>query len=275
MAHAPLVLLAAVLAIASADGGIEKLVAEGHFKRALPLVQARLASDPDDAQANYLLSFIALAMDDREGALSPAERAVALQPDNSAYHVQLAESLGSIAERASVLSQIALTRRFKKEIETALALDPKNTDALFDLMKFYVRAPALFGGDMKKAHALADEIVAIDPVAGAFALVHLAKAEDRRDEIEAYSPLPSKRGRKATPHERHSRNIFSSTTRSIARTRMHARRMRSTLDARTPTSYAQRSSRADNNGARSRRSCRIARSRCPMTSAPTTASAPC
>jgi len=184
MAPAPLVLLAAVLVSASADRGIEKLVAEGHFKRALPLVQARLASNPDDAPANYLLSFINLAMDDREGALSPAERAVAMQPDNSAYHVQLAESLGSIAERASVLSQITLTRRFKKEIETALALDPKNAEALFDLMKFYVRAPALFGGDMKKAHALADEIVAIDPVEGAFALVHLAKAEDRRDEIE-------------------------------------------------------------------------------------------
>jgi tetratricopeptide (TPR) repeat protein len=175
---------AALVGTAAADEAPAKLIAEGHFKRARSIVEARLATRPDDAEAVYLLSRIQIDMGERDGALATAEKAVAAQPNNSSYHVQLAEVVGVLADHAAVLAQIGLSRRFKKELDVALTLDPKNTEALFDSMRYYVRAPALFGGDKDKAHALAAEIAAIDPVEGAFAFVHLAKAEGEPEKIE-------------------------------------------------------------------------------------------
>jgi tetratricopeptide (TPR) repeat protein len=177
-------ILVALLGTAWADDAPEKLIAQGHYKRARPVVEAQLASNPGDARAQYLLSRIELEMGNVDAALPLAENAVAAEPSNSAYHVQLGEVVGVIADEAPLLSQIGLSRRFRKEIDLAVALDPGNTEALFDLMRYYVRAPAFFGGDKKKAHAHARQIATLDPVQGAFAFVHLAKADEEPEKIE-------------------------------------------------------------------------------------------
>ena len=64
-----------------------------------------------------------------------------------------------------------LARRFRKEIDAALAIDPREPQALRDLLEFYLLAPGLAGGDQKKAAAMAERTGVADHRATGVAVV--------------------------------------------------------------------------------------------------------
>src|SRR5215831_15520311 len=156
-----LVLVAAVTSFAQ-DAAPEKLIEAGHWKRARTLVERNLEETPDDANATFLLSQIRAAFSDRTSPLDLAEKAVRLDGGVARFHRQLAEVQGLLAQHANVFQQIGLARRFRKEIDAAIELDPRDAQALRDLLEFYLRVPGIAGGDVKKAAAMADRIAAID-----------------------------------------------------------------------------------------------------------------
>jgi len=149
------------------------LAEHAHWKRLKALVEPRVASNPNDAEAQWLLSRVRLEYRDAEGSLPPAEKAVALDGRNAEYRWQLAQAVGEIASSASVFKQLGLAKRFKREAEAVLALNPRHTGALVGLMEYYYRAPAIIGGDKKKAAQIADQISAIDAVDGYMAKARL------------------------------------------------------------------------------------------------------
>ena len=167
------ILLAAAL-WAGGQTPAEKLIAEGHWKRARAIVEPRYREDPGDPLANFLLSQIRNAFGDRESPPKLAEKAVTLAPHVARFHRQMAEVIGVMAQQANVLRQLLLARRFQREIDVALALDPKDLQALRDLMEFYLLAPGIAGGDLDKARATAARIAAIDPSEGCLAETQLA-----------------------------------------------------------------------------------------------------
>jgi tetratricopeptide (TPR) repeat protein len=164
----------------------EKLIAEGHWKRARTLVEARFHEAPDDPLANFLLSQIRNAFGDRESPLPLAERAVALDSGVAKYHRQVAEGLGVMAQHAGLWQQLMLARRFHKEIEIALMLDPRDIQALRDLMEFYLLAPGIAGGDERKAAATAERIGTVDPVEGYLAQARLAEFHKQPGKMEEF-----------------------------------------------------------------------------------------
>lgn len=152
----------------------EKLIEAGHWKRARVIVESRLREAPSDPLANFLTSQIRAAFGDRNTPLQFAEKAVSLEPGTAKYHRQVAEILGFVAQKSNSLQQLLLSRRFRREIDSALTLDPRDAQALRDLMEFYILAPGIIGGDSDKARETADRIVAVDPVSGALARSRLA-----------------------------------------------------------------------------------------------------
>ena len=119
-----------------------------------------------------------MAYHDPDGALGPAEKSAALAPRNADYQWQLAQVVGELASNASLFKQIGLAKRFKREAEAVLAIDPKHTGAMIGLMEFYYRAPGIVGGDKKKAEAIPDQIMAINKVDGYAAKVRLLGRSD-------------------------------------------------------------------------------------------------
>lgn len=156
-----------------------QLIEAGHALKAkarlLPVVKA----EPTNDTAAWLLSKSLLGLGDLDGALELAERTVVLTPDNAAYHVQLGVVLGRMAEKASIFKQMGLARRAKKELDAAIALDPRNVDGLMGVMMYDYSAPSFLGGDKTKAPELAARIAAIDPVRGWLARAALAR--ERKD----------------------------------------------------------------------------------------------
>jgi len=180
--------LTVVVLLASAGAAIaqspEELAEGGHWKRVRAIVEPRVKANPNDAQAQWLLSRARQAFGDQEAALAAAERAVALNPRRAEYHVQLANACALLAQNASWLKQLSLGRRFKAEADAAVALDANNTDGLYAQMQFLWRAPGMLGGDQAKAREIAQRITRIDASRGYLVQADLASLERQRDRLD-------------------------------------------------------------------------------------------
>ena len=179
-----LVFLTAVVCLAQ-ETTPARLIEEGHWKRARTLVERCLREPPDDADAIFLLSQIRNAFGDHTSPTGLAEKAVRLDPRIARYHRQLAECQGVMAQHAGIFQQALLARRFRKEIDAALAIDPRDTQSLRDLLEFYLLAPGLVGGDEKKAGAMAQQISAIDAAEGFLAKARIAEFHKDQAQTEA------------------------------------------------------------------------------------------
>lgn len=173
--RAILVALAAAMALSAQQPSAEALIEAGHWKRARALVEQRLREKPDDPNALFLSSQIRNAFGDHSSPLPLAEKAVSLDGGVARYHRQVAEVLGVEAQHAGMFQQVGLAHRFRKEIDIALNLDPRDTQALRDLMEFYLLAPGILGGDTDKAGRMAERIAAVDATEGFLAKARMAE----------------------------------------------------------------------------------------------------
>ncbi len=168
-------LLAACLLAPSApaqqpqQAAADALFDQGHYLRALPLIQANLQQNPTDIHALVKASEIQWAFYHDDLSLALAEKAVALAPNSPAAHTQLTNALGTklMSNTASTFEKLSIARRFHKEVEHALLLNPNHPDTIEDAAQFYWNAPAFVGGDRPKAQQLADRLVPIDPARAA------------------------------------------------------------------------------------------------------------
>ena len=123
-------------------------------------------------------------------AVRMAEKAVALDPQNSSYHLWLGRAMGRKAEDANPFTAFGLARKVKTEFERAVALDANNLMARADLSEFYLEAPGFLGGDKNKARQQADYIAKHDP---ALASYISARVEEKQGSGLARKPRIRKR----------------------------------------------------------------------------------
>ncbi len=168
------------------DEQAEAQIKEGHWKRARDLLAPQVKAHPQDARACYLLAEVKMAFQFYDGALPLAQHAVELDGRNSDYHLKLGQIYGELAERASYFSAVPLTIKFRKEVELAIQLDPRNLDALDTMMLFKYQAPYVLGGDYGEARALANKITALNPSEGYLSHAELAELEKNFAQMGAF-----------------------------------------------------------------------------------------
>jgi tetratricopeptide (TPR) repeat protein len=162
----------------------QALMDAGHHKRVRAIAEPLYRQHPNDPEALWMMSFVKLTWGDHKAALDLAEKAVAADPRNPRYHLQLAQALGEEAQKASILRQPGLAKRFQKELETTLALDPKNIAAMKFLTMYDFEAPGIMGGDKAHGRALAERIQRVDPVEGYLAEVMVARYDKQDGRVE-------------------------------------------------------------------------------------------
>ena len=174
-------LLGAATAAASPDvvRQAATLYERTHYQQSLHV----LAGDPSPDGASYLLSGKNWFMlGDYKRATEFFEKAVSLAPANSDFELWLGRAWGRRAESSNWLGAVVDATHARQCFERAVALDSHNHEARNDLFDFYLNAPAILGGGIDKAAAIARSIAQERPPEAEFEQAQIA---DRRKDYAA------------------------------------------------------------------------------------------
>jgi tetratricopeptide (TPR) repeat protein len=83
------------------------------------------------------------------------------------------------------MSAMGYATKIRDAFKTAIELDPKFTDARFNLMQYYLQAPGIVGGGKGKARDLAEDTAKVLPAAGALMRGSLLLNDEKTAEAEA------------------------------------------------------------------------------------------
>lgn len=145
----------------------------GHYQQAATILSSALAQNASEAGSpaaaasqtamlHYWLGRCYFELRHFDGAISSAERSVALEPNNSVYHQWLGRAYGSKAEHASWFSALSLAKKARREFEEAVRLDASNVEAQQDLIEFYRQAPGMVGGGEEKWGHQVEALATVD-----------------------------------------------------------------------------------------------------------------
>lgn len=131
---------------------------QGRIDEAVASLQHVVATNPQDGPAYLLLCRSFYAEEHQDEAIAACENALHTLPHSSDAQDWMGRAYGMKASHAGPLAGFGLARKVKTAFETAVNLDPSNGDAVNDLSEFYVGAPAIVGGGLEKAEALANRV---------------------------------------------------------------------------------------------------------------------
>ncbi|MGZ4816388.1 MAG: tetratricopeptide repeat protein [Terriglobales bacterium] len=157
----------------------------GRVDDAVRTLNARVQSNPADAEAYHLLSRAYFHLKKWDDAITYGERAVELNPNNAAYYMWLGRAYGEKADASSFITAAGLTKKIKSNFEKAVELDGRSVAARSDLAEFYIEAPGFMGGGVDKAAEQARQIAPLDPAKAHW--VYARIAEKKKDGATAES----------------------------------------------------------------------------------------
>lgn len=134
------------------------LLQQGRVDEARASLQTLLTAQPSNALAHQLLCRVYYAQEMEDAAIQQCELAASQDPSNSNTQMWLGRAYGMKASNANPLIAFGLARKVRYAFERAVQLDPENVQAMNDLGEFYVDAPAIVGGGLDKARALASRM---------------------------------------------------------------------------------------------------------------------
>jgi tetratricopeptide (TPR) repeat protein len=154
--------------VANSEADFKALIKERKFAEAEALAQQRVAKDSKDDTAWWYLSRFGAGDEKKREALIPKlEKCIADLPMSAKCHHALGSVYGAAAQSAGMVNGIKYAGRIKDMFAKAVELDPANYDSRRDLNMFYLQAPGIVGGSVRKAFANADAHAKLNPAQGA------------------------------------------------------------------------------------------------------------
>lgn len=138
----------------------ERALMQGRVDEAIAGLRPIVAANPQDGQAHLLLCRAFYAEELPEPAVSECETALISLDKSSAAQDWMGRAYGIKANHSGPIAGYKLASKVRLAFEAAVNLDPGNGDAVDDLSEYYVGAPAIVGGGLDKALALASRVEA-------------------------------------------------------------------------------------------------------------------
>jgi len=143
----------------------EQAFAIKDFQNANDILQKLKTQEPNNAELYYLSAKANMGLKNYQQAVTESAQAVIKNPDVSDYHrlfadTQVLKFVGT--QNTSIIKLPGFARRVKRSYQTAVNLDPDNIKAREGLALFYMMAPGIIGGSIKKAEFQAQAIEKID-----------------------------------------------------------------------------------------------------------------
>lgn len=172
---------------ASAADEYRALLKDRKFAEVEKASAARLAKDPADAAAMIARTKAILgARDGRfEEAAAQAEKCIARHPANGGCHVAYGKALGNKAMAEGITSALGYAGKIRDAFKKAVELNPRDFDARFSLLDYYMMAPFVVGGGTGKAETLARDTAAVNAEAAKLMTANLELKDDKLAKAEA------------------------------------------------------------------------------------------
>lgn len=148
--------------------------------------QALQGEGSQDARVLLLAGQIHYQLGNYKEASEPLEKASHLEPGRAEIFLWLGRSLGRRAETSNFLSAPGYAVRCREALERAVELDGHNTDAMHDLLTYYLQAPGFLGGGLEKAERLALKIAKLDAAEGQSVAAQIAEKRTDFSAAEAH-----------------------------------------------------------------------------------------
>ena len=133
----------------------ERSLLQGRIDESIGMLQRLVAANHQDGQSYLLLCRAFYAEEHAEEAIAACEHALGTLQQSSEAQDWMGRAYGMKAQNAGPLEGFRLARKVRSAFEAAVKLDPRNGAAVNDLSEYYVAAPAIVGGGLDKAGALA------------------------------------------------------------------------------------------------------------------------
>jgi tetratricopeptide (TPR) repeat protein len=182
--------LGAIMPAHAASSALDADLAQHYSARQWDLLESRarvrLAQNPGDDQA---LWYLGQALKDqasaRDALIAQTERCVATRPSAARCHHLLGQLLSARATAGGIKSGLRLAARIQSHYARAVALDPDEFAYRRDLNQFYLIAPALVGGSVRKARLNATSFAARHTLAGQILMADILVYEEAFDAAES------------------------------------------------------------------------------------------
>lgn len=136
----------------------ERALMEGEIDEAVADAKRLTAANPADGKAYMVLCRSYYAEQHVDAAIGACLKAAQTLPQSSEARDWLGRAYGMKANRAGPISGLSLALKVKAAFEAAVAMNPRDGAAVNDLSEFYIDAPAIIGGGLDRAAALADQV---------------------------------------------------------------------------------------------------------------------
>lgn len=139
-----------------------------------------------DGEALALMGRNYYMMGEYKRATDVLEKAAALEPYNSDFILWLGRAYGRRAETSNPISAMGHASKARQYFEKSVQLNPRNIEALNDLLEYYLDAPGIMGGGLDKAQATVNHISQVDRAEGNWAQSRLDERRKQYDSAEEH-----------------------------------------------------------------------------------------
>lgn len=158
-----------------------KLIKNKQYKKAINLFEEIVKNDEKNDSALYYIGYSWVIQNDHDKAIDYLEKAIEIDNKNAKYHFWLGQAFGQKAQNSNPFKQAWIAPKILKEFEKTVELDPEFVDGYIGLCNFYLQAPSIVGGDVKKAKVKAKTVVDLDEFQGRIILAAIYNKEKQID----------------------------------------------------------------------------------------------
>lgn len=170
----------------STEAEFRALLKERKVAEAEALANERIAKNAKDEVAVwYLTNLTSGDAAKREATIKKAEACVAALPKSGKCHNALGRLFGAMALSSGALNMMKYASRIKEEFLAAVEFDPASFDARRDLNQYYLQAPGIAGGSVRKAIANAEDFGKLNAAQGKLLRAEVHIYEKEFDKAEA------------------------------------------------------------------------------------------
>ncbi len=163
------------------DPGIQ-LFNEKKYEQAKEFFKEKVKiNEKDDAAYNYL-GRCHLQLGAYENAVECCEKAVANNDKVADYHFWLGQALTVKLQNSNMFKRILLAPKVLDEFKKTVKLDSTHVGGHVYLGYYYLQAPALGGGDIKKAKNESAVLLKLDEKQGRLLLIQIYEKENKLDQ---------------------------------------------------------------------------------------------